>query len=200
MSGSAEKCTMSHQQPTNAKPKVTIADRSLLWEGAIIEYEVPPDTIAREFNTSALSIRYLETCVNVVRGGVFIYIHLPDATELRGKKITAVASVHKKTLSNKREYLHVDLRPTEANVTHRLVITAKADEFRREVGWEVFETPSPLSGAIVFMSPGATFRSQTGRRLMTEIPSSWNEGSEKETKKSVADASLVRKLADKYKK
>lgn len=192
---------MSQGNTANVKPKATVANRALLWEGAIVEYEVPTDAIVREFHSPALSLRYLETFVSVVRGGIFVYVHLTDSTELRGKRIVAMAGVHKKTLSDGRSYLHVDLRTAEAEVTHRLVIASKADEVRKEDGWEVFETPAPLGGAIVFLPPGATFTPQrSGRRLMTEIPSSWDEGSEEETKKPVADVSLIRKLADKYKK
>ncbi len=187
---------MTQKSALNVKSRATVVSRTLIWEGAIVAYSVPATAEMNEFKNPTLTLRYLSTRQAVKRGAVHVHVHMPEGEELRGKDIVAAAAVWNKTLSNGCQYLHIDLRPTQGEVSHRFVTVSEIGEVPKMQGWHVIEIPRPLEGAIIFMPPGATFvPPRKGRGLLKSIPDSWAP-----PQKELASPSQLLGLAGKFKK
>ena len=196
---------MSQASTANIKPRATVVSRTLIWEGAIVAYKVPATAEMNEFKNPTLTLRYLSTRQAVKRGVVYVHVHLPEGEELRGKKIVARASVWNKTLSNGCQYLHIDLRPTQGEVSHRFVTVPELGEVPKLEGWHVIEIPHPLEGAIIFMPPNAIMPAPTSRLGLTAddcwiggVPAEYTSSSNP-AKKEPASAAQIGDLASKFK-
>jgi hypothetical protein len=203
---------MSQANITNVKPRATVVNRTLIWQGAVVNYKVPVTAMLNEFKNPSLTLRYLSTMHGVRHGGVYVHVHMPEGEELRGKDIVAAASVWRKTLTDgaeyRREYLHIDLRPTQAEVTHRFFVVPLTDglELPKEEGWIRFDLPKPLEGVIAFGKPDAVMPNLKPRRRLTVedlwiggVPAAYAENGTSD-KKERASPAQIGELAAKFKK
>jgi hypothetical protein len=143
----------------SANPLITVVDRTVIAEGFIVRMRVPRLARKNEFNGEGKKIPFLQFSQNVRGGRVNFFVHTDDVS-LRGSLVTASATVLRKTLSDGREYLYVDLVPDKRGtlVTHRLAVVDQS----RESDWQIegattVVTPSPIRGVIVFAPPDTKF-------------------------------------------
>jgi hypothetical protein len=87
-----------------------VIKRETLHTGSIVRIRVSVDASDGSYPNGDEEIPFLQFCRSIRGGRVNFFVHTKDFA-VRGKKITALASVHKKTLDDGREYLYVDLVP-----------------------------------------------------------------------------------------
>lgn len=135
---------------------VTDVERTVLYTGPIVKMKVPVGASGGAYPSSEGLIPYLQFCHTIPGGRVNFFVHTADKM-VRGRTITAGASVLKKTLPDGREYLYVDLKPVEADtpITHRLAVMNNLDASWDNSDPLIFATPLPLKGVIIFASPDA---------------------------------------------
>jgi hypothetical protein len=143
-------------QATSTRAPIAVTNRELLWSGGVIEISVPADAAERRYTEMEDDVHYLQFSRNIKGGVVNCFVHTND-TSFLGKKITAEIAVMRKTLVDGRTYLYIDLRPVERTtiITHRLAIVANEPGMWSGNDWVMFETPSPLRGAIILSAPDA---------------------------------------------
>lgn len=145
-------------QATSSATPVTVLKRELLWGGGAIAIKIPTDAEEGQYPSDVgPPNRFLRFPQNVKGGVVNIFCHLDPNEEpesVRGKKFILDVGIWRKTLSDGRQYLYVDLdTPISKDstlVTDRLaVMSCKASDIVQQEGLTVFETPAPLDGVIV---------------------------------------------------
>ncbi len=141
-------------QAASAHVPVPVIAREMLHSGAIVEMRIPVGATEGTYPNGNEEIPFLQFCHNIRGGRVNFFVHTSDDA-LRGKTITASATVLKKTLEDGRQYLYVDLVPVaeDTPATHRLAVMNKNDGSWSGDGYLTFETPAPLSGLIIFTPP-----------------------------------------------
>lgn len=135
---------------------VPVIARETLHAGSIVKMKVPIGASDGTYPNGDEEIPFLQFCHTIRGGRVNFFVHTNDSA-VRGKTITASASVLKKTLEDGREYLYVDLAPVsdETPITHRLAVMNNIDGSWDSDDHLIFETPEPLDGLIIFAPPGA---------------------------------------------
>ena len=128
-----------------------VKSRETLKSGEIIRILVPESAEMGVFKSENLEIHYLQF-VRPVKGGlVNFFVQTKD--DCRGKNITARVSVMRKTFTDERSFLYIDLFPETTSVTRRLAVLTEKPSI--ESNWEIFKTPEPLRGFIVLAPPDA---------------------------------------------
>lgn len=153
---------MSQEIQTSATSfeRPTAIRREVVWnKGAVVRVKVPTGAKRASYVGDDMRINYFLFDQSVKNGGVRCHVHLKgeETPELRGTEVSAKVELWKKTLSNGREYLYLDfhLVPDSAVVTHRFGVVPRASDVTLAEGWEIFETPQPLQGAVIFTPPDA---------------------------------------------
>ena len=89
-----------------------------------------------------------------VSGG-FLNFHIFDYAKCvrRGNKLWVEAKVWRKTMSDGRQFLYVDLHPTEERLTHERKLYQRPEDVPNDlpVGTIRFDTLAPINGVLVFI-------------------------------------------------
>lgn len=138
----------------STEQRPSVVSRETLWSGGIVAIRIPASVTPGSYPKDGKDIPFLQFS-RCVRGGcVNLFVHTDDMS-LRGP-IVAGVSVMKKTLSDGREYLYVDLVPVENDVavTHFLDIVSRGE---REPSPDdpVFETLGHIDGLVILTPPKA---------------------------------------------
>lgn len=134
---------------------VPVIARETLHAGPIVTVKIPLGATEGAYPVGDEKIPFLQFSHTIPNGRVNLFVHTADSG-LKGKRITAAASVLIKTLKDGREYLYIDLTPVDDKtpVTHRLAIAKNTRGSWDTLDHVVFETPMPLCGVIIFAPPG----------------------------------------------
>lgn len=176
---------------------VPVIDRATLHTGPIVRVKVPVGATDGSYPNGNYEVPFLQFCHNIRGGRVNFFLHTDDSA-LRGKTITAAASVLKKTLEDGREYLYVDLTPVsdDTPITHRLAVMNNVNGSWDGDGHLIFVTPEPLDGIIIFAPPGAKV---VPEGVVVQMPTQQSRPTaepEAPKKPSTGDSQLDRLLAD----
>lgn len=134
---------LPEQPKIQVRQPVAVFKRELLWKGGIIEIKVP--VVCRE--GAFEDIRFVQFIRQVKGGVVNFFVHNDNPTRHCGKTITASVQVFRKDHADGRSFIYVDLLPTTAPATHRLVVEPRhVFDIKDAV---VFQTPTPLQGTVV---------------------------------------------------
>ncbi|HEY0010477.1 MAG TPA: hypothetical protein VGB97_01015 [Candidatus Paceibacterota bacterium] len=135
---------------------VPVIARETLHTGPVVKVKVPVGANDGAYPDGDEMVPFMAFHHNVPGGFVKFFVHSGDAA-LRGKTITASASVHRKQLQDDRLYLYVDLHPVDADtpVTHRLAVLPKGPGSWDALDHTKFETPAPINGLVIFAPPEA---------------------------------------------
>lgn len=124
--------------------------------GPLVRIAIPDGATSGSYPTGNGDERvpYLQFSRTVPGGLVNMFVAGGDLS-LRGKTITAQATVMMKELDDGRTYMYVDFVPAadDTHATHRLLVMP-----RDQSEWDpnihtVIETPEPVRGVIVFGPP-----------------------------------------------
>lgn len=126
------------QKTQKTQGTVAIARKSLS-EG-IIEIRVAKSAELASLPTPQGVIKYLRFRQGVKGGGVMVYVHTEDLS-LIGRVIRAKFTLFERTLPDGTKQVHVDLRPTREEATHRLFFVHDADLHTTHPNWPRFPTP-----------------------------------------------------------
>lgn len=201
---------MSHVQlATSIRPKVKVLERKKIWEGAVVRVSIPALAQPALYDDGTIQVPYLYFKHSVKGGGVNLHVLLQKADELRGKTITAHATVYEKTIEGGKRSLYVDFTPVgdDTQVTHRFFTASSAEglELPKDEGWIRFDLPKPLDGVIAFGKPDATMPELKSRSRQTmEADWLWETSAGHADKsisarKGLASAAQVGDLASKFK-
>lgn len=167
---------------TNEQAKREVAKREVVWESgkAIISVKVPLNASEGTVPGDA-TIRYLKFIRGVKNGVINFFVHIPTSdkglTDLYGKQISAKVSVFKKSFADGRSFLYVDLEVVEEKPTHRLSILASVRDkisIQPDEGYEIFETPAPLVGAIVIVPIKSKIRLNVSSEAVRRLARRWS--------------------------
>lgn len=126
---------------------IVAVDRKSLCEG-IVEMRISSDAESAELETSQGAIKYLRFKRGIKGGDVPCYVHTDDAS-IVGRNIRACFTLFERTHADKSKHLHLDLRPTESEATHRLFFLTEEDLRRCAADWPRFATPQVKRGFVV---------------------------------------------------
>jgi hypothetical protein len=130
----------------------TKIERDILFSGAVVSVKVPLDAHEGTFPSpdDGHPVPYLQFARNVEGGLVNLFVHGENPNQFRGTRIIADAHLIRKTLPDKRAFLHVNLYPVSNTTvpTHRLLVMTKALDVKRTPEGSVSFTA--LGGLIVF--------------------------------------------------
>lgn len=142
-----------------SRQPVPVIDRELLWEGGVVEIEVPLEARRGQVDDNGNLIHFLQWRVLVVNGMLNLFLHVPEEqiNLYRGDKFNAEVKVWKKVHKDNRTFIHIDVVPASGGPTHALYVlnnmgpkwTATVPYARAD--WTVIETPMPLQGAVVLV-------------------------------------------------
>ena len=140
---------------TSSRVPVPVRKRELLWSDGVIEMKVPADARYGEFKNKKEGdvLPFLKFARSIKGGMINFFVH--DNLKCHEQKIRAEVQVWRKEHEDGRTFLYVDLLPTKAAVTHRLVVVSTMPGMQSvwPKGSMLFETPTPLYGAIVLLAP-----------------------------------------------
>ena len=131
------------QPKIQVRQPVAVLKRELLWSGGIIEIKIP--AVCRE--AAFENIKFIQFARTVKGGFLNFFLHSQDPTRHCGKTITTSVQVFCKEHADGRSFIYVDLLPTTAPATHRLVVEPRHVFDIKDAA--VFQTPTPLQGTIV---------------------------------------------------
>ena len=163
---------MSYFQTTKSlRPKVEVLERKKVWDGGVVRINVPASAQPALYDDGKIQVPYLYFNHSVAGGRVHLHVLLQNADELRGKSITALATVYEKTIEGGRKFVYVDFTPVsdDTQVTHRFFVMSYADrlEMPKNEGWIRFDLPKPLDGLIAFGTPDAIMPDPTPLHRLT---------------------------------
>lgn len=133
------------QKPTHKEPR-QVTHRKTHLKGTVVSIVVPKASWCRpgEFEGQ----RFIQFARPVHGGLVNIFVKSDRPEQYSGKELSAEVEVIEKFFDDGKSYLLVDLVPSKAAATHRLIINnglpLKASE-----GTSVFDCPAPLKGQVV---------------------------------------------------
>jgi len=135
-----------------------VVSREIILRGPIISVRVPSRANQKSYPQNGVRVPFFQFERSVRGGKVNLHLHSGDV-RLLGTNVTATATLIKKRLSDGREYLYIDLVPTELGVraTHRLVILDAEGGTTMpepELGHN-FLTPAPVRARIMFAAKNA---------------------------------------------
>lgn len=136
-----------------ARVPSTVTNRQLLWQGGVVEVQIPQDASLGAFMEGGANIAFLQFKRTVKGGIVNCFLLGGNLEEYRGRKIHAAVEVRRKDLADGRSFLYLDFHPVARDkpITHRLaVMSGPADTSGRGV---VFPTPAPIVGYVIITSP-----------------------------------------------
>ncbi len=115
------KLIQHRSSPMKSDQKATVASREILHDGikfgTVIEVAVPKEAKRKTFPGGAEGENtYLHFMQNVKDG--MVNLHVRSSDELQGQTIRAHIQVVQKVMSDGREFVYIDIFPTDAPVTH----------------------------------------------------------------------------------
>lgn len=121
--------------------------RKGLSEG-IIEMRISMDAEFAELDTPQGTIKYLRFKRGIKGGDVPCYVHTDDKS-IVGRSIRVCFTLFERTHADQSKHLHLDLRPTETEATHRLFFLSQEELRSCEAEWPRFATPQIKRGFVV---------------------------------------------------
>jgi|GEM_PF-6462885 len=122
-------------------------DRQGLYEG-VVEMRISNDAQTAELDTPEGTIKYLRFKRGIKGGDVPCYLHTDDVSVV-GRNIRACFTLFERTHADQSKQVHLDLRPTEIEPTHRLFFLTEEDLRRCAAEWPRFATPQIKRGFVV---------------------------------------------------
>src|SRR3989344_3999425 len=122
-------------------------DRKGLCEG-VVEMRISNDAQFAELDTPEGTIKYLRFKRGIKGGDVPCYVHTDDVSMV-GRNIRACFTLFERTHADQSKQVHLDLRPTEIEPTHRLFFLTEEDLRRCAAEWPRFATPQIKRGFVV---------------------------------------------------
>lgn len=122
-------------------------DRKVLSEG-VVNIRVAKSAERSGVKTETGFVRYLRFAQSFKGGKVPIYLHGADVSVV-GKLIRARYTLYARTCADGTSDVHVDLRPTQEEATHRIFFLCDCDLHRTSPAWARFPTPQAEKGFVV---------------------------------------------------
>jgi len=129
------------------KKAAQITERKLVWKGAVVEIKIPTESFCRVAGYK--DFWYMQFGRVISSGNIInMFLHADVPQDYCYKKIRAEIEVHLKRFDDGRCYHHIDLRPTEKPVNHKLKVLPSTDE-AKEDGVIVLPLEHPQVGEIL---------------------------------------------------
>jgi hypothetical protein len=143
----------SAPEATSTPTQRKVVSRTLVWSGGVVEMEIPKECRSGSYDEGDKKVDFIQFAKKVKTQGfrtgrVNVFVRAPNPEQYAGTTIKASVEIYCKEFDEGSKFLHVDLVPTDAVVTHWLTVEKDSRTYTAPC-IESFRTPAPLDGKIV---------------------------------------------------
>lgn len=131
--------------------------RKRLAEDGVIEIRIPRDADYAKLDTPEGEVKYFRFKQGMKGGSMSCYLHTGDQS-LSGRMVRVSFTLFERTHLDKSKHVHLDFRPTDRAVTHRLFFLGQDELPLCESDWPRFQTPQNRRGFVVIAPHDATLK------------------------------------------